>query len=204
MSDQSKPVVETAAVSAPEAGAALVESTTPVVAEEVEILRAELNVLQNELQQLKAELEQSRAKSEQHWSQYLQAEAEMQNLRRRAEREKQEAHKYALERFVAELLPVADSLELGLAAMNDASAVEKLREGSEMTLKLLSGALEKFGVKAVNPQGAKFNPDLHQAMVMQPSAKAEPNTVLQVYQKGYTLNERLVRPALVVVAKSSA
>ena len=95
-----------------------------------------------------------------------------------------------------------DSLEMGVAAANEVVDVNKLREGSELTLKMLSKAFEQYGVQEVNPLGAKFNPELHEAMAMQPSEHAEPNTVLQVIQKGYVLNERLIRPAMVIVAQT--
>ena len=151
-------------------------------------------------------LEDARAKADENWNLYLRSQAEMENLRRRGEKDLESAHKYALEKFANELLPVKDSLELGLAAVEENSdeAVEKLREGTELTLKMLASALEKFGVKEINPVGEAFNPDLHQAMTMQESAEAAPNTVLLVMQKGYTLNERMIRPALVVVSKAPA
>jgi len=131
----------------------------------------------------------------------LLARAELDNTRRRNEREVENAHKYALEKFVRELLPVKDSLELGLAAAaGEGSELEKLREGMELTLKMLTAAMEKFGVTEVDPKGEKFDPERHQAMAMQESPTAEPNSVLTVYQKGYLLNDRLIRPAMVVVA----
>jgi len=150
---------------------------------------------------LEAELARLRAECEQHREQALRAAAEADNVRKRAERDLESAHRYALERFVAELLPVKDSLELGLAAAGESAAVEDLREGTEMTLRLLSTAVEKFGVREVDPVGAAFDPQHHQAMSTRESGGAEPGTVLEVVQKGYLLNDRLVRPALVVVAK---
>ena len=123
-------------------------------------------------------------------------------MRRRVERDLQNAHKFALERFVSELLPVKDSLELGLAASTEKGAsAESIAEGAELTLRMLEQAMEKFGVRAVDPAGEPFNPEFHQAMTMQESDTAEPGTVLTVVQKGYLLNERLVRPAMVIVAK---
>ncbi|HKK05670.1 MAG TPA: nucleotide exchange factor GrpE [Gammaproteobacteria bacterium] len=154
-----------------------------------------------------ARLAAAEAKAQENWDQVLRARAELENLRRRSERDLENAHKFALERFAQELLPVRDSLELGLAAAEGAEgadAAEKLREGTEMTLKLLTAAMEKFGIHEVNPVNEPFNPDFHQAMAMQESTQAEPNTVLSVMQKGYTLNERLMRPAMVVVAKAPA
>ncbi len=151
-------------------------------------------------------LEDARSKADDHWNQVLRLQAEMDNLRKRAARDLESAHKFALDRFVADLLPVKDSLELGLAAAQDTSegAVQKLREGTELTLKLLTQVLEKFGVREINPQGEPFNPEFHQAMTLQPSSKVPPNTVMNVFQKGYVLNERLVRPAMVVVSAADA
>ena len=156
-----------------------------------------------ELETLRSELEKAHAKAEENWTLYLSARADMENARKRAERDLQNAHKFALEKFVNELLPVKDSLEMGVSAASETTDVEKLREGSELTLKMLSAAIEKFGVQEIYPIGAKFNPELHEAMAMQPSDQAEPNTVVQVIQKGYLLNERLVRPAMVIVAQAS-
>lgn len=155
-------------------------------------------------EQLMLTLQDAQAKADQHWNQLLLARAELENVRRRAERDIEGAHKYALERFVNELLPVKDSLELGLAAAGEGGDVIKLREGMELTLKMLSTALEKFGVKTIDPKGERFNPDLHQAMAMQEIRDVEPNVVLTVYQKGYTLNDRLIRPAMVVVSRPIA
>lgn len=156
-------------------------------------------------EQLLLTLQDSQAKADQHWNQLLLARAELENNRRRSERDVENAHKYALEKFVRELLPVKDSLELGLAAaVGGGTELEKLREGMELTLKILGAVLEKFGVCEVNPKGEKFNPERHQAMAKQETATAEPNTVLTVYQKGYLLNERLIRPAMVVVSSAVA
>ncbi|GAB6041891.1 nucleotide exchange factor GrpE [Endothiovibrio diazotrophicus] len=148
-------------------------------------------------------LEDARAKADDHWNQVLRINAELDNLRKRSSRDLENAHKFALEKFAGELLPVRDSLEMGLAAAeNSEGDVEKIREGMELTLKMLSGAMEKFGIVQVDPKGEKFDPQLHEAMSMMESAEAEPNTVLHVVQKGYQLNERLIRPAMVVVAKA--
>jgi molecular chaperone GrpE len=150
-------------------------------------------------------LEQVQAKAEENWALYVGAQAEMENLRKRTQRDVENAHKFGLERFAGELLPVKDSLEMGLAAAEGATGdAEKVREGVELTLKMLAGALEKFGITEVDPVGDRFDPLLHEAMTMQESAEAEPNTVLAVIQKGYTLNERLLRPARVMVAKAPA
>lgn len=127
----------------------------------------------------------------------LRAQAEMQNLRRRTERDVENAHKFALEKFVKELLPVVDNLERALAA-HDGEPLE----GVELTLKGLIEVLKRFSVETVDPAGEPFDPELHQAMSMVPNPDMENNTVLEVFQKGYTLSGRLVRPAMVVVVKN--
>lgn len=159
-------------------------------------------VSHEEFEAVQRELDQALAKADEHWKLYLGAHAEMENLRKRAERDVQNAHKFALERFFGELLPARDSLELGLAATSDVVDVAKLREGVELTLRQLAAAMEKFGARELNPLGARFNPNEHEAMAMLPTDQAEPNTVVQVLQKGYLLNERLLRPAKVVVAQA--
>ena len=133
----------------------------------------------------------------------IRIQAEMENLRRRTEKDLQNAHKFALEKFAKDLLSVMDSLELGIQAANNEEAnVAQLREGSELTLKQLQSVFEKFDIVAIDPVGEAFNPEQHQAMAMQPSDETPPNTVLQVFQKGYILNGRLIRPAMVVVAQA--
>jgi molecular chaperone GrpE len=129
---------------------------------------------------------------------YMRALAELENVRKRASRDVEQAHKFGVERVANDLLGVKDSLELGLASGASADA---LREGTRATLQLLSKALEKAGVTEIVPQGEQFNPQLHEAMVMQPSAEHVPNSIVQVVQKGYQLNGRLLRPARVIVAK---
>lgn len=151
---------------------------------------------------LQQQLAEAEAKAKEHWDQLLRVKAEQENLRRRHEREVQNAHKYALERFAQELLPVIDSLELGAeAAAGEGATMEKVREGTELTLKMLLSTIEKFGIQAVHPEGEPFNPEYHQAMSMLESPEHAANTVMNVMQKGYTLNERLIRPAMVVVSK---
>jgi len=131
--------------------------------------------------------------------------AEMENLRRRTDKEVGDARKYAVEKFAKELLVVLDSLELGIqASAGDTSEVVKLREGSELTLRQFLAVLEKFNVKPIEALGTKFDPAFHQAMTMEESDAVEPNTVVKVFQKGYTINERLLRPAMVVIAKQKA
>jgi molecular chaperone GrpE len=150
-------------------------------------------------------LEDARAKADEHWNQLLRVQAEMDNTRRRAKQDVENAHKFALEKFALELLPVKDSLEMGLAAADgDNEAVTQLKEGTELTLKMLVSVLEKFGIEAIDPTGDTFDPEKHQAMSMQESTEHKPNTVMAVMQKGYQLNERLLRPAMVVVSKAAA
>jgi molecular chaperone GrpE len=154
---------------------------------------------------LQALLEDARGKADEHWDQCLRLQAEMDNLRKRAERDVASAHKFALERFATELLPVRDSLEMGLAAFAAEGAdPEKLREGVELTLQMLISAMGKFEIREVDPENEAFNPDFHQAMSMQERDDVEPNTVVTVVQKGYLLNERLLRPAMVIVSKAPA
>lgn len=155
--------------------------------------------------ELHALLEDARTKADEHWNQCLRLQAELDNLRKRNQRELENAHKYALEKFAGELLPVRDSLEMGIAAASQGQNIDpaKLIEGSELTLKMLGNAMEKFGVTEVNPQGERFNPQFHEAMSIQPRADVEPNTVVTVVQKGYLLNDRLIRPAMVIVSKAA-
>lgn len=146
-------------------------------------------------------LEDARTKADEHWNLYLRTQAEMENLKKRAERDIQNAHKFGLEKFMNELLPVIDSLEMGLQALNrEDESLAGVVEGMDLTLKMFSDAVSKFGLTTVDPQGEVFNPEFHQAMSMQAVVDAEPNTVIAVMQKGYLLNDRLVRPAMVVVA----
>ena len=142
----------------------------------------------------KAELD-----AQEHHDAWLRAKAETENIRKRAALDVANAHKYAVDAFAAELLAVRDSLEAALAV--EATTVESLRSGTELTLKQLDAAFEKFKLAEVNPVGEKFDPHRHQAISMV-EADAEPNTVVQVLQKGYLLHDRVLRPALVTVAKA--
>ena len=135
--------------------------------------------------------------------QMLRTQAEMQNVRRRAEADVEKAHKFGVEKFANEMLTVVDNLERALAATPEDEATKAMREGVEMTLSGLVAGLEKFKVEAVDPQGETFNPDLHQAMSMVENADVDPNTVIAVMQKGYTLQGRLLRPAMVMVSKGA-
>ncbi len=149
-------------------------------------------------------LEDARSKADEHWDQLVRTQAQLDNLRKRHERELENAHKFALERFVNELLPVRDSMEMGLAAaQEESSTIDHLREGTALTLKLFSDVMEKFNVVQIDPEGQPFDPELHQAMSMQRRSDVPPNTVVVVVQKGYTLNGRLVRPAMVIVSQAA-
>ncbi|MGF2734056.1 nucleotide exchange factor GrpE [Marinobacter sp. DUT-1] len=138
--------------------------------------------------------------------QMLRTQAEMQNVRRRSEIDVEKAHKFALEKFVKELLPVADSLEKAVESTEgqeqSGELVASIREGVEMTLDLFMKSLAKFNVEQLNPVGEPFDPQQHEAMSMVPAPDAEPNSVVNVVQKGYLLNGRVVRPAMVIVAKA--
>lgn len=143
--------------------------------------------------------EELQAKVDENWDLYVRAAAELENVRKRAQRDVENAHRFALESFGKELLAVVDSLEMGLEAAESADA-EALRDGSEATCKLLKSTMERFGIVEVDPEGEPFDPEYHEAISMMPSADTEPGSVLTVVQKGYTLNGRLLRPARVIVA----
>lgn len=147
---------------------------------------------------LEERLQKAEQAAQDHREAWLRAVADGDNIRKRAQAEVANAHKFALESFATELLPVKDSLEAALATEN--ITVESLKSGDELTLKQLRSALERFNVVEVNPAGEKFDPHRHQAISMVES-DAEPNTVVQVLQKGYLLHDRVLRPALVTVAK---
>lgn len=136
--------------------------------------------------------------------QVLRVQAEMQNLRRRVDRDVEKAHKYALEKFLGELLPVVDNLERAIAAININDATQQaIAEGVELTLKSFIDVLQRHNVEQLNPADQTFDPEFHQAMAMVPHADIAANTVIEVFQKGYLLNGRLVRPAMVVVSKGA-
>ncbi|WP_295541419.1 nucleotide exchange factor GrpE [uncultured Thiohalocapsa sp.] len=188
--DASPPTAESVSAPAAESVPGAAAETTAGLAADP----AQLNML----------LEDARAKADQAHDQLLRTRAEMENMSRRQAKELENAHKFALEGFIKELLQVRDSLELGHAAAQAPDAdVAKLREGTELTLKLLSDTMSKFGVERVDPEGEPFNPDYHQAMSMQPRPDLPANTVTNVIQSGYTLNGRLVRPALVMVSSQA-
>jgi len=155
------------------------------------------------IEELKKELDEAKQKAHENWDKALRVQAEMENLKRRVQKDLEDAHKFALANFAKELLPVLDSLVLGLqAATGDSAEVQKFREGSELTLKQLQAAFAKGNIVEINPLGEVFNAEHHQAMAMQVVEGAQPNSVVNVFQSGFLLNGRLLRPALVVVAKA--
>ncbi len=152
--------------------------------------------------QLEAALLSSEAKVKEQQESVLRAKADIENMRRRTEQEIDKARKYALNKFSEELLPVIDNLERAIQAADaENDAIKPLLEGVELTHKTFVGVVSKFGLKEINPEGEVFNPELHQAMSIQESPDHESNTVMLVMQKGYELNGRVIRPAMVMVAK---
>jgi molecular chaperone GrpE len=151
---------------------------------------------------LQQELETARQKAGENWELFLRTRAELENLRKRTQRDVENAHKYGLERIASELLTVRDSMELGLDTAREGVDLAGLKEGWSLTLKMLVQLMEKFGITEINPEHERFDPGLHQAITTQESDRLEPNTVISVLQKGYRLQDRLLRPALVTVAKA--
>lgn len=179
------------------------ESENVAASENLEQMEEELMYAEDEIvkeqDQLVEQLAAAEKKAEEHWELLLRTRADMENLRKRTEKDLENAHKYGIEKFVSEMLPVKDSMELGIAAQD--ATVESLHEGMQLTMNMFDTAFQKLGVVEINPQNEAFDPELHQAMTMQESDEVEPNTVIMVMQKGYSLNGRLVRPAMVVVSK---
>ena len=156
------------------------------------------------IEELKQALVQTEQKAQENWDKAVRIQAEMENLKRRTQKDLEDAHKFSLTGFAKELLPVLDSLVLGLqATTGDSEDVKKFRVGSELTIKQFESVFAKFKIEAIDPMGQPFNAELHQAMAMQAVEGAEPNTVVNVFQKGYVLNGRLLRPAMVLVAKAA-
>ena len=159
-----------------------------------------------EAEELIVRIKQVQSKADENWDIALRTKAEMENVRRRTEKEVSNARKYGIEKMIGEILPVKDSMELGLKAAVDMDiedeAVHKIREGMELTLKMMNDALSKIGITEISPEeGDVFSAEFHQAMSMQEIPGKKSNTIVAVMQKGYLLNERLVRPAMVMVAK---
>ncbi len=180
------------------------EAVEPVAEAAAEAAHAQLDA--PTIAALEGEIAQLQAKVNEQVESVLRAQAEMQNVRRRAERDVESAHKFALGRFSEDLLPVVDSLERALDAAGqlDSESVKAMKDGIELTLKMFVDTLAKHGVQQVNPLGQPFNPEFHQAMSMVPNPDLAPNSVMAVLQKGYTLSGRLVRPAMVVVSKAAS
>jgi len=152
---------------------------------------------------LAMQLEAAQNKADAHWNDLLRTKADMENLRRRQSRDLENAHKRALDKFVAELLPIYDSMELGLnASKGDGISIEAVQEGLDMTMKMFLSSINKFGLEPVNPaEGDEFDPEQHQAMAMQPVDGVDANKIITVAQKGFQFNGRLLRPAMVVVSQ---
>ena len=148
---------------------------------------------------LEESLKQAERAAQDHHDAWLRAKAEAENIRKRAQIEISSAHRFALENFASDLLPVKDSLEAALTTEN--ATVESMRSGVEITQKQLTAVFDRFHITEVNPLGEKFDPHRHQAISMDEKSGAEPNTVVKVLQKGYLLHDRVIRPALVIVAK---
>ena len=183
--------------------AEVLEQTSESLAEESIEENAAVEEDQLDIASLQQQLEVARQQAADNLDKAMRTLADMENLKRRVQKDLDDERKYGLTKFAKELLSVIDSLELGIQAANgDSPEVAKLREGSELTIRQFESVFAKFNIEAINPLGDIFNPELHQAMVMQPSSSVEPNTVLNVFQKGYMLNGRLLRPAMVVVAKA--
>ena len=149
-----------------------------------------------------AELAAAQAQLQEAREAQLRALAEMENVRKRAQRDVESAHRFAVERFAADMIEVRDTLELGLAAAGAAPEAAKFVEGSQATLRMVDKAFERAGIAVVDPLGQSFNPELHEAIMAQPTADHPVGSVLTVVQKGFTLNGRLLRPARVVIARS--
>ena len=157
----------------------------------------------DEVESLKQQLSAAEQKAAENWDKALRAAAELENVRRRVERESANLQKYALERILGELIIVADSLDLAMKAVAAESAETRAHlEGLGLTHKQLWSTLERYGVSLVDPQGQPFNPDLHEAVSMVESADIAPGHVVSVMQRGYKLHERLLRPAMVVVSRA--
>jgi molecular chaperone GrpE len=171
-----------------------------VISDDIEITEEE--ALLSRIMELESQLAAAEDKASEQNDGVLRARAEMENVRRRSDQEVDKARKFALNKFAEELLPVIDNLERALeSADKENDALKPMIEGVELTLKTMVSTVEKFGVECINPMGDVFNPEFHQAMSIQESADHESNTVMMVMQKGYRLNGRVVRPAMVMVAK---
>ncbi len=179
------------------------EEGIPTVEEALENSEEALEQAQEAVSEdVEALLAESRSEAEKHKDMALRIQADMENLRRRTRLDIENAHKYALNKFVDALIPAMDSMEMGIdAAQKEEATIESIREGIDMTFKQMLDVLSEFNVERIDPKGEKFDPQYHEAMTMIPSPDHESNTVVDVIQKGYSLNERLIRPARVIVAQ---
>ncbi len=156
----------------------------------------------SKIEDLESQLQEAQQSAKDNWDKLLRSQAEMENLKRRTTKDLENAHKFALDGFVKALLEVSDSLTMGIKSAKDKKAtIETTTEGLELTMKVFNSTLEKFGVESINPIDEKFDPELHEAVTMVPMPDKKSNTVLEVIQTGFTLNGRLVRPALVIVVQ---
>ena len=170
--------------------------------EKVEDKNVEQATTDEQSDDLQTQLEEAQQSAKDNWDKVLRAQAEMENLKRRNAKDLENAHKFALDGFVKALLEVKDSLTMGLKTANEEKAtIEHIIEGLEMTDKVFLSTMEKFGVETINPKGEPFNPEFHEAVTMLPMPDQKSNSVLEVVQIGFSLNGRLVRPAMVVVVQ---
>ncbi len=191
-SEQSKIDVKEESALTTEADHAELEDVVPHVHEDQEA----------DAESVEDQLAKAQETIQDYWDQMMRLRAEIENNRKRAERDVENAHKYALRSFIENLLPIVDSMEMGQSAASaDNATLESIREGSEMTMKMFLQVLEKQGLEQIDPLGEQFDPERHQAISMIEAEDAQSNTVIEVMQKGFALNDRLVRPAMVVVAK---
>ena len=193
---------QTAAKAVPEAEASDEQQQENVQKETASSDEIDITV---DIESLQKQLRAAEAEIEQQKDQMLRQQAELENVRKRLRRDVEDAHKFALKNMAFELLPILDSMELEQksAQENQETNVETLREGSALIMKMFSNCFEKFHIEAIEPLEEKFDPELHEAIAMVPVPDAEPNTIVQVQQKGYQLNQRLLRPAMVIVAAKS-
>ncbi|WP_076420993.1 nucleotide exchange factor GrpE [Colwellia sp. UCD-KL20] len=182
----------------------IVQQAEEQVEEQFEAAAENISEEQEKINELELALSVAQATVSDQKDSVIRAKAEVDNVRRRAAQDVEKARKFALEKFAAELLPTVDNLERAIASIDAEDEKQKvIGEGVELTLQGLLAGLDKFGIKVIDPQDQAFNPELHQAMSMQEVEGVAPNTVIAVMQKGYELNGRLVRPAMVMVSKAA-
>ena len=178
------------------------ETTVDITDEAGEVTHEAEGLTEDHVPDLQVKLEEALAKADDYYDQLLRNKAELDNVRKRSQRELENAHKYAVEKFVNALLPVIDGIEMGKQAAETITDVKQLKEGIDMSLTMFQSLLEKFEIESINPEGDNFDPEFHQAMSIQESADVPPNSVMAVMQKGYTIAGRLLRPAMVMVSKA--